>query len=232
MTTTTDTATEFTNQVNGHLVAITAAAEFADADLTPDAAQRRRMEGAREARDKLRDSIASAPDLGGDPRPAALDSLNPTTADRVAVLGHEHDTVRALLDSGQNLARIIGRASESRAAAIYANRETLVLGSSDPEEAAAEIALRVFDRLTEIGTPELVDAAEQFTKWQADTARRDVLLGLVEGGVSTGALTVLYRASPDEYTEIHGIHAAADLIKKSARDARDLDRTELAARAN
>lgn len=232
MTTTTDTATEFTNQVNGHLVAITAAAEFADPDLTPEAAQRRRMEGARTARDRLRDEIAAAPDLGDDPRPAALDSLAPTTADRVAVIGHEYDTVRALLDSGQNLAAIIGRANANRAAAIYANRERIALGSPEPEQAADEIALRVFDRLADLGTPELVDAAERFTAWQTDTARRDVLLGLVEGGVSTGALTVLYRASPDEYAAIHGIHAAADLIKKSARDARDLDHTELVARAN
>lgn len=230
--TTTDTSTEFTNQVNGHLAAVTAAAEFTDPDLTPEAAQRRRMEAARTARDKLRDEIADAPDLGDDPRPAALDSLDPTTADRVAVLGHEFDTVRALLDAGQNLAGIIGRANANRAAAIYANRERLTLGTPEPEQAADEIALRVFDRLADLGTPELVDAAERFTKWQADTARRDVLLGLVEGGVSTGALTVLYRASPDEYAAIHGIHAAADLITKSARDARDLDRTEIAARAN
>lgn len=232
MTTTTDNATEFTNRVNTHLSAITAAAEFVDRDLTPEAAQRHRMEGARAARDTLRSYIDELPDLGDDPRQGALDTLNPTTADSVAVLGHEIDTVRALLDSGQNLARLISRASATRAAAIYAHRETLALRSPEPEEAAAEVAQRVFDRLADLGTPELVEAAEQFTKWQADTARRDVLRGLVEGGVSTGALTVLYRATPDEYAAIHGIHAAADLIAKSARDARDLDRTELAARTS
>lgn len=226
-----DNSTEFTDTVNHHLTAITAAAEFSDPDLTPAAAQRHRMEGARDAREALRDYIGNLPDLGDDPREGALDSLNPTTADSVAVLGHERDTVRALLDSGQNLARIIARASESRVAAIYANREVFALGSPDPEEAAAEIALRVFDRLAELGAPELVQAAEAFDKWQAESARRDVLRGLVEGGVSTGALTVLYRSSPDEYAAIHGIHAAAETIRRAVRDARDLDQVELSAAA-
>lgn len=232
MSTTTDTSTEFTDTVNRHLSAITAAAEFTDPDLKPEAAQRHRMEGARTARESLREHIVSLPDTGGDPRDGALDDLAPTTADSVAVLGNERDTVRALLDSGQNLARLIDRATETRAAAIYAHRETLALGSSDPEAAAEEIAVRVFDRLAELGAPGITAAAEAHTAWQAEHARRDVLLGLVEGGVSTAALTVLYRASPEEYAAIHGIHAAADLIRRSARDARDLDQVELSARAS
>lgn len=230
MSTTTDTATEFTNAVNGHISAITAATEFTDRDLTPEAAQRYRMEGARTAREALRDHVRALPDLGDDPREAALGNLDPATADDVAVLGNERDTVRALLDSGQNLARLISRANSTRAAAIYAYREVLALDSTDPAEAEAEIALRVFDRLAELGQSDLVEAAEAHTEWQAESARRDVLRGLIEGGVSTGAFTVLYRSSPDEYAAIHSVHAAAPTITKAAQLANDLDRTELTAR--
>jgi len=220
---TTDTpASEFAETVNAYVASITAAEQFTDPDLNPAAAQRRRLEMTTEAHTKLRDNIADAPDLGDDPRPAALDNLNPQTADRVAVLGSERDTVRDLLDAGHNFARIIDRANLDRATAIYVHRETLTLNSPEPEEAAAEIERRVFDRFTELGEPRAVAAAEQYDEWNADNARRDVLLGLVGGGVSTYALTILNRLSPEEYAAIHAIHAAAPVITRAARDVKYL----------
>jgi len=49
-----------------------------------------------------------------------------------------------------------------------------------------------------------------------------VLLGLVGGGVSTYALTILNRLSPEEYAAIHAIHAAAPVITRAARDVKYL----------
>lgn len=215
-------ATGFADIVTTHLDSVTAAESFTDDDLTTEAAQRRRAEMHRNAQTVLSNSIAALPEPGEDPRPAALDALRATGADQIAAEQRELGIVRELLGNGRQLGRIIANADATRAAAILTHREVIAGDSLNPEAAAAEIAATVFDRLEELGHPEIVAAADRVAEWQAATARRDVLQGIQRGAVPLGAFQALLHSAPDDYAAAQPAHAAREALLRSAREARIL----------
>lgn len=218
----TSTQGTFADTVSAHLDAVGTADSFADPELTPEAAQRRRAEMHRGAQSALSDSIAALPEPGEDPRPAALEALRAAGADQIAAEQRELGIVRELLGNGRQLGRIIANADVTRAAAILTHREVIAGDSSNSEAAAAEIAATVFDRLKELGHPDILAAADRVAEWQAASARRDVLQGIQRGAVPLGAFQALLRAAPDDYAAVQPAHAAREALLRSAREARIL----------
>ncbi|WP_395243377.1 hypothetical protein ACGGZK_14720 [Agromyces sp. MMS24-K17] len=131
---------------------ITRAVTTPDPDLTDEANATRQRRTIAQARERL---LAARPQLPqpGQSRDAVLAALLPRTADEIAVAQHEQTKVRALLDAGQSLTRIIADATPERALAIADLVETLpdVLVSESRAEIIAETHAAVFDRLADLG---------------------------------------------------------------------------------
>ena len=186
-----------------------AAVQYSNDSLTRQALQRERARRLAAARDDFR---AGAPQT--DPaslewaerkRQEALDALAPTDADSVALIGNEWAKVEALLDSGRNLEQLIVEASPLRLSAILDRMPTrLIVTSTEPDAALAEVTSLALDRLETLEDPAallatgLTKTANHSGAWgrviqQATTPFEEV-------GVP--ALTALYNASPEDYEAV------------------------------
>jgi hypothetical protein len=180
-----------------------AAVEFNDPNWTNSAITRERVKRLTGARAELLATLppetarkTAEPSL----RAKALEQLRPTNADTVAVTSNEWGKVKALLDAGRNLERMIQQADRTRLAAIIDRLPTeLAVQYDDADDSITEVEELVLARLVELGD----QAATQFQEAQQvadyETAWVQVIQEAVAGEVSVGALTALYRATPEEH---------------------------------
>ncbi|MDT0182469.1 hypothetical protein Q9S36_20030 [Microbacterium sp. ARD31] len=190
---TTATLIQSTVQARADLLAT---ALIRDPHLTPEglrARQRREIEAIRERLAGLMPAEPTAPD-----RQPVLDALAPKSADDIALQAHQWSKVRALLDAGRDLPRIIADADRARLAAILDGLETMpeVLNDSRPEEVVDFVRGAVWDRLVEVDP-----AAERVAVIERANAPAVAWRTILEGLSATGeipfeGLVLLRQADP------------------------------------
>lgn len=196
-----------------------------DANLSPTGRIRAQAAILQPAREALAAAIPALPDAAtADPVAPVLAARRPRTADDVAVQGREREKVRAMIASGRNLARIIDAADELRLSAILDGLEDdpEVLGSSDPEAAAAEVRERIFARLVAVGAEDAVQAAAEVREVQTAAAWHATLSELhgSPSGLSIRSRTALHAADPEGYAAT----IALDAQRPDAENVGRLDR--------
>ena len=200
-----------------------------DASLSPIGRIRAQAAILRPAREALAAALPPLPEASAaDPVAPGLAARRPRTADDVAVQGREREKVRAMIAAGRNLARIIDAADEPRLSAILDGLEDdpEVLGSSDPEAAAAEVRERIFARLVAVGAEEAVQAAAELREHQATAAWHATLTELHDSpsGLSIRARTALHAADPEGYAATIALDAQRPDAENVARLNRETAR--------
>lgn len=193
-----------------------------DRDKTPAAnarAQRQRLQRARAA---LAARIPAIPEVAGPTRAEILDGIRPSTADTLALAAREREKVEALLRAGRRLDQIIAGASLARLGAILDSLETLpeVLASSEGAQIVAEFEAIAFDRLAALDYEPAVERIRAEEAVAPDAAWSRVLTEALDGPVTVGAWTALYRADEAGYREAQAaeIDGFGEAVRRSDRE--------------
>ncbi|NQX11832.1 hypothetical protein HQQ80_09375 [Microbacteriaceae bacterium VKM Ac-2855] len=210
-----------------YIQAVLAASVAHNPDLTEKADAKARLLLLDAARTELIAATPPAPANVGRNRAAYLDSLAPSTADAVVVLGNEQRKVSAILASGtQRIDQIISDASPSRLAAILDTVETLssVLDAPRPADEAQALRERVFDQLAQIEAPGAQEAADADAATDRQQAWHAVLADGLAGRVGYDERAAIHQLDPEGYEAAFG-GGAPDLantiaiIEENARKA-------------
>lgn len=186
-----------------------AAVALRNDDLRPEALDRQRAAAVRAADAQHSQAAAAAraarDALTGPSRSDVLAGRQPATADAVAVASIQRAQVQALLDHGRSIHDVLEAADEARVSALLSMVETLpdVLTSTEPEQVAAEIQSRLFDRLVALGAADAVAAQQHEVALAPLAAWADVMTEAENGGeVTPGARSRLYAADPAGYDRV------------------------------
>ncbi|TFC26875.1 hypothetical protein E3O25_10770 [Cryobacterium sp. TMT1-3] len=181
-------------------LALAAALQFADNDLTIEAQARRRADMVTAARAQLTAATPAAP-ASRDRQAEVLASRAPRTADDIAIQNREREKVLALVGAGRSLVGIIDAADESRLAAIVDSIEILpeVLASGDSVGIAAELRGRAFDRLVGLGAADAADAAADDAQDARQAAWSQALTEAQTGEVSMGVRQAIHAVDREGY---------------------------------
>ncbi|WP_460774233.1 hypothetical protein [Microbacterium sp. GXF7504] len=190
-----------------------AAVEFQDADLTPEATARRKLERVNQADDAFgvavdwaRDQLAQA---SGPTMQSVLDARRPATADAAAVVGLEQGTIRTLLDAGISERDVLNEATEARLTALLTMVDVLpsVVTAPDRAAAAEDARAAVFRRLVDIGAADAVAAAEHEAAVAPLAAWVDALTEGQHGPVSLTTRQRIRATAPELYEATFGAAA-------------------------
>lgn len=163
----------------------------------------RLTEGIQRARAALAARTPTVPEVTGPTRAEILEGIRPTTADTLAVAAREREMIQALRDTGRRLDQIIAGAFPARLAAILDSLETLpeVLASPDGAHIVAEFEALALDRLVALGYEPAVARISAEEAVASDAAWSRVMMEALDGPVTVGAWTALYRADEAGYRE-------------------------------
>lgn len=193
-----------------------------DRDKTPEANARAQRQGIQQARSALAARIPTVPEITGPTRAEVLDGIRPTTADTLAVAAREREKIQALRNAGRRLDQIITGASPARLGAILDSLETLpeVLASSEGAHIVAEFEALAFDRLAALGYEPAVERIREEEAVAPDAAWSRVMMEALDGPVTVGAWTALYRADEAGYREAQAaeIDGLGEALRRSDRE--------------
>ncbi|WP_434811856.1 hypothetical protein [Microbacterium sp. bgisy189] len=194
----------FAAAVQQYRTALATAMRFNDANLSEQGNAQRRRDIVSKARADL---LAKRPLLpqSGESRDSVLASMTATTADEIARLQHAQSKVRARLDAGQPLSRIIADADEQTALAIADLVDTLpqVLQSNDGAAIVDETRSLVFDRLADLGVERAATSRDMAQRNAPAIAWHAAMTEAAEhGNASIGAWANVHRADADGYNAV------------------------------
>lgn len=200
-----------------------------DRDKTPEANARAQRQGIQQARSALAARIPTVPEITGPTRAEVLDGIRPTTADTLAVAAREREKIQSLRNAGRRLDQIITGASPDRLGAILDSLETLpeVLASSEGAHIIAEFEALAFDRLTALGYEPAVKRIRAEEAVAPDAAWSRVMMEALDGPVTVGAWSALYRADEAGYREAQEaeIDGLGEALRRSDREQERRDFT-------
>jgi hypothetical protein len=196
--------TDYKQAFGNYLTAAQAAVKFHDPNYTNNAITKERAKRLQAARAELAKVLPSRIEREAAPDTSAMNDalaqLAVTNADTAAVSQNEWAKVKAMLDNGRNLAKLIEQSDQRRLMAIMDHLDTdLVAGTGDEAGVRAEVSQAVLARLGDLGDAKAQAALAGQTAGAHDRAWHEVIAQATRGEVNIPARTALKRASADDY---------------------------------